>query len=94
MKLFIPYDEMMEKFPKYGKPRSDHLICLKTGKINRIEGFLYEYGDNLYRFEDRYYRKLDRWEWDFHASNIRDPENSNAKFFKAVQDAYSSEFGE
>ena len=94
MKLFIPYDEMMEKFPKYGKPRSDYLLCLRTGKINRIQGFIYEYGEGIYLFGKEEYRKIERWEWDYQTSIQRSPDDSNAKFFKTVQDAYASQFGE
>ena len=94
MKLFIPYERMLEDFPDYGKPRQDYLLSLKTGKLFRAKGFIYEYGEGSYLFGKEEYRKIERWEWDYHTSIQRSPENSNAKFFKMVQDAYTSHFGE
>lgn len=92
MILCIPYDVMFKKFPKYGKPRPDYLICIETGEIFKIDGYLYEYGNGKYLFGEKEYRKIERWEWDFNASLSRSPEDSNAKFFNAVQDAYKAQF--
>ncbi len=93
MKLFIPYQRMLEEFPKYSKPREDHLICLEKGKLFRVRGFVYDYGEGSYAYGDKEYRKMERWEWDYHSFRKRSLNNNNAKFFKTVQDAYTSKFG-
>ena len=94
MKFFIPDKIMLEKFPRYGKPREDHLICIESGKLSRIRGYVYDYGDTVYKYGDKEYRSIERWEWDFHSFQKRSLKNNNAKFFKTVQDAYTSQFGE
>ena len=87
MKFFIPYKMMLKEFPEYGKPRKDYLICIESGKLFLAKGYVYDYGDKKYR-------KPERWEWDFHSFQKRSLKNNNAKFFKTVQDAYTSQFGE
>ena len=94
MKFFIPYERMLEEFPRYVKPREDHLICTENEKLYRVKGFPYDYGEGRYGYGDREYRKMERWEWDLHSFLKRSPQDHNAKFFKTVQDAYKSQFGE
>ena len=94
MKFFIPYKMMLKEFPEYGKPRKDYLICIESGKLFLAKGYVYDYGDIVYKYGDKKYRKPERWEWDFHSFQKRSLKNNNAKFFKTVQDAYTSQFGE
>lgn len=94
MILCISYEVMFKKFPKYGRPRSDYLMCIDSGEICKIKGYLSEYGAGKYFFGNKEFRKIERWEWDLRASLQRSSDDNNGKFFKAVQDAYKSQFGE